>query len=241
MIFGTADQAFKAALTLHQLHTRITGEVPQTVAGYAKGSRYEALQVPALRWVYATLIESAVIAYECVLPPLRDDERARYYAESKTLAGLFGLPAEALPPDWRAFKAYVAEMFASEALGVSDRARVMGQRIMTGAGSWIRVPRWYKALTAEWLPPRFRYGFGLAFGNAEERSSERTHRILPRVYAKLPAAVRYVGPYQEALARLRGRQPGVFARRVNVFWIGQLRMPFGELMCEKQSRVAIPR
>ncbi len=68
MIFGSADQAFRASRSLYGLHTKITGEVQEAVAGYEKGSRYEALQIPALLWVYATLIESAVIAYECVLP-----------------------------------------------------------------------------------------------------------------------------------------------------------------------------
>src|SRR5215831_423591 len=226
MIFGTAEQAFRAARSLFGLHMRITGEVPAAVTGYAKGSRYEALQIPALRWVYATLIESAVIAYECVLPRLSDEERAAYYAESKVMAGLFGLSAESLPEDWSAFKAYVAEMVASQALGVGDRARIMGQQIMTGAGSWIRIPRWYRALTAEWLPPRFQHEFGMEYGIPEEASALRVHRVLPRVYAKLPAGLRYVGPYQEARARLAGQPPGFVALRSNAFWIGNERMPF---------------
>ena len=228
MIFGTAEQAFRAAQSLYTLHTRITGQLPEAVAGYAKGSRYEALQIPALRWVYATLIESAVMAYECVLPALSEEELAGYYSESKVLAGLFGLPAEALPADWNGFRAYVADMFASEALGVSDHARAMGRRIMTGAGSWIRIPRWYWALTAEWLPPRFRHEFGMECGNAEEASAQRAHRILPRVYAKLPTALRYVGPYQEARARQAGHAAGFVVRHSNAFWIGEARMPFEE-------------
>jgi uncharacterized protein (DUF2236 family) len=99
---------------------------------------------------------------------------------------------------------------------------------MTGAGSWIAVPRWYQALTTEWLPPRFREEFEMAFGAAEQRSAQKAHAWLPRLYAKLPASVRYVGPYQEAQARLRNRTPGFIARRSNMFWIGQARMPFGE-------------
>jgi uncharacterized protein (DUF2236 family) len=228
MIFGTAKHAFRAAYSLHQMHTQITGDVPAAVAGYAKGSRYEALQIPALVWVFATLMESAVIAYECVMPPLSAEERAAYYADSKILAGLFGIPADSLPADWTRFEAYVAEMSASQALGVSDRARHMGQRILNGAGSWIRVPRWYQALTAERMPERFREEFGLAFGRAEQESAQRAHAWLPRVYAKLPDALRYVGPYQEAQARLRNRTPGFIARSSNMFWIGQTQMPFAE-------------
>jgi uncharacterized protein (DUF2236 family) len=226
MIFGTSEQAFAAARALYQLHTKITGEVPESVAGYAKGSRYEALQVPALRWVYATLIESAVFAYEAVFPRLSDEERARYYAESKVLARLFGLPSAALPEDWDRFKAYVAEMSASQALGVSGRARYMGQRIMAGSGSWIHIPRWYQALTAEWLPQRFRDEFAFSYGRDEQASAERARRWLPRMYRMLPDAVRFVGPYQEAQERLRGRAAGFVARRSNTFWIGQAKMPF---------------
>src|SRR3569833_4167286 len=100
MIFGTAEQACASARSLYQMHTKITGEIPEAVAGYEERTRYEALQVPALKWVYATLIESAMLAYECVLPALSDQARARYYAESKVLAGLFGLPASAMPENW---------------------------------------------------------------------------------------------------------------------------------------------
>ena len=225
MIFGTADQAFSSARSLYRIHTRITGEVPQTVAGYEKGSRYEALHIPALQWVYATLIESAVIAYECVLPPLSSDELASYYAESKILAGLFGLPPTALPETWTGFKAYVADMFATDALGVSDRSRYMAQTIMTGAGSWIHIPRWYQSLTAEWLPPRFRNEFQLPFDPREQASVARAHKWLPRTYRQLPYPLRFVGPYQEAQDRLRGHAAGFLARRCNVFWIGQSVMP----------------
>ncbi|MGA9586794.1 MAG: oxygenase MpaB family protein [Terracidiphilus sp.] len=226
MIFGAAPQAMRTARSLYQMHTRIAGDLPGDVAGYAKGSRYEALQIPALLWVYATLIESAVIAYESVLPPLTPAEREAYYAESKILATLFGLPPDALPTNWSSFKEYVAEMFASQALGVSDRSRFMAQHIMTGAGSWIYIPRWYRSLTTEWLPPRFREEFALAFGPAEEMRSQRAHLFLPRVYAKLPPSVRYVGPYQEARARILNRKPGFQVRLSNQFWIGQPNMPF---------------
>ncbi len=228
MIFGTSGQACRAARSLYQMHTMITGDLPTTVAGYEKGSRYQALQVPALLWVYATLIESAVIAYESVLPPLTDQERAAYYAESKILAGLFGLPRDALPADWPAFDAYIAAMCASQALGVSDRSRFMAQRIMTGSGSWVHVPRWYQALTTGWLPPRFRDEFALSFGPAEQSSAKKARAWLPRIYAKLPSTLRYVGPYREAQARLANHKAGFLSRRSNQFWIGQPLMPFGE-------------
>jgi uncharacterized protein (DUF2236 family) len=226
MIFGSLGQATRAAHHLYGLHTRVQGELAQDVAGYRRGSRYEANEIAALRWVYATLLESAVLAYECVLPPLKPEELAGYYAESKTLAALFGLPAAALPADWKSFLIYCREMEQSGALGVTKTARTMGQRLMAGAGSRVRPPRWYRTLTAGWLPSPFREEFGLNFGAAERLSMERAIHRLPAIYQRLPGAVRFIGPSHEARARLAGKSPGIVARTSNRFWIGQYHMPF---------------
>ncbi len=228
MIFGSSAQAFAASRSLYQLHTRIRGELPSAVAGYAQDSHYEANHIPALRWVYATLVESAVLAYEWVLPPLTDAEREDYYTESRVLAALFGIPAEALPRNWAAFKTYVEEMCASSALGVDTLSRSMAHRILSGAGSWIHPPHWYRSLTTAWLPERLREEFELEFVGAEEQAVAGAHCWLPRVYRALPSALRFTGPYHEARARLAGRGPGMLARASNRFWIGETRMPFGE-------------
>jgi uncharacterized protein (DUF2236 family) len=228
MIFGSSAQAFAASRSLYQLHTRIRGELPSAVAGYAQGSHYEANSLPALRWVYATLVESAVLAYEYVQPPLTESEREGYYAESKVLAGLFGIPPEALPANWVSFKTYVDEMCASSALGVDTLSRSMAHSILSGAGSWIYPPQWYRALTTAWMPARFREEFGLAFGAAEEQAVDEVRRWLPRVYRSLPSSMRFTGPYHEARARLAGCGPGMLAQASNRFWIGEARMPFGE-------------
>lgn len=227
-IFGSKDQAFAAARSLHELHTHIRGELPSPIAGYIEGSRYEANYVPALRWVYATLIESAILAYEVVQPPLTQAEREAYFAESKKSASLFGIPAAELPLDWASFLAYINGMCASNALGVDSSSRAMAQSLLRGAGSWIRPPLWYRALTTEWMPPRFRDEFALPFANAEQESAQRARRWLPRVYRKLPSDLRFVGPYQEACARLAHKKAGPLIRRSNQFWIGEPRMPFAE-------------
>ncbi len=228
MIFGSAPQAFRAAQSLYQRHTAITGELPSNIAAYPKGSRYQALHIPALLWVYATLIDSAVVAYQSVLPPLEDSELATYYAESKLLAGLFGLAPESLPADWPSFQAYIREMSASQSLGVDDLSRAMAHRIMTGGGSWIPIPRWYQDLTAHWLPLRFRQEFALPFTPSEQSRAITAQRKLPRIYAMFPESSRHVGPYREAQARLAHRNPGILTRRSNQFWIGQPRMPFAD-------------
>lgn len=227
MIYGSLDQAREAARSLHTLHTRIQGGLPRSVAGWPAGAHYEANEVASLRWVWSTLIETAVLAWQTVLP-LSAEERERYYQEMKTFAALFGIPESALPPTWSAFEDYNREMAASSQLGVDAAARAMGQAILSGAGSWIKPPRWYRAITTEWLPPRFRQEFDLPFAAAEQRSAARARRWLPRVYPALPPSIRFVGPYREAQARLAGRHPGWLTRRSNRFWIGQPLLPFGD-------------
>jgi uncharacterized protein (DUF2236 family) len=227
MVFGSTSQALSAARSLHQLHTRIRGEIDAPFSAYSRGARYEANHIPALRWVFATLVESAVLAYEWVLP-LSEQECATYYDESKILASLFGIPADELPSDWAAFKAYVREMCGSDVLAVGPTAVAMGRDLLAGAHSWVRPPSWYRALTAEWMPSRLREEFRLDFGAEEKLAAERARKWICPVYRALPAAVRFTGAYHEARARLTARKPGVLTRSSNQFWIGQPQLPFAD-------------
>ena len=236
MVFGSLPQALAAARHLYTLHTRIEGRMPEDVARFRQGSHYEANEVGALSWVFATLVESAMMAHDAVLPPLNSVERERYYAEACTLAGLFGIPHQALPRDWGAFVTYMLEMHASDALGVSEGARQMAHSLLDGAGSWIHPPLWYRALTAAWMPPRFREEFGLAYGMREQRAAARALRMLPRLYPRIPGVLRFTGPWQEARARLMRRRAGLLARWSNRFWIGQPRMPFGNAAMRPAQR-----
>ena len=214
MLFGTRGQAANASKQLYRLHAGIRGDLPS-------GEHYEANETAALRWVYATLVESAIMAYEFVLPPLTLSERGQYYAESKRMAALFGISAESLPKDWTGFLQYTANMFDSSQLCVDAGALALSRSVMSGAGTWIRPPRWYGALTAYWMPPPLRAAFGLSFGAREEEAVRWAGRWLPRVYPSIPGALRYVGPFHEANARLHGRGPGILTRKSNSFWMGQ--------------------
>jgi uncharacterized protein (DUF2236 family) len=223
LVFGTLDQAFAAARRLHQLHDAIQGVLPSAAGPFAAGSRYHANDIGALRWVHATLVETALTLYETAFPPLTPTERERYWAESRRYAGLFGIPARALPPDWQAFVAYNETMWHSATLTVSPEARAIARELLAGSsGGWLRPPAWYRALTAHILPPRLRNDFGLPYGDAERCAAERSVSWIRRLYPRLPKRLRLVGPYLEARARLAGRQnPDPATRLLNRFWIGR--------------------
>ncbi len=224
MIFGSLPQALLAARRLHTLHTAIQGSLPASAGAWPRAARYEANDLDALRWVFATLVDSAVLAYSALLPP-DDALRDRYYQEMHRFAALFGIPSAELPAGWPAFTDYIGAMFDSDRLAVTPAARSMGQAILSGAGSALHSPRWFRALTAQWLPPRLRDEFGLALTPRDLRAAARALRWIPRLYATLPAALRCVGPFHEACARLAGHSPGPLTRRNTRFWIGEATLP----------------
>src|SRR5260370_32905180 len=173
MMFGTTTQAIAAARKLHRRHAGICGALSASSGAYSAGSAYRPNDLAALRCVWATLIETAPLAYELIAPMLSIEDRERYYAEARLFASLFGIPQDALPQSWADFAGYVDQMLASDLLAVSDAARHIAGELFAGAGTCWRMPLWYRALTAGLLPPRLRQDFGLAYGPAEARSAEQ--------------------------------------------------------------------
>ncbi len=229
MLFGTRAQAVAASEQVYRLHTGIRGELSSAVGARPRGEHYEANEVNALCWVFATLVESAILAYEFVLPPLTPPTASSITPRANAPPRSSAYLQHALPADWRAFTRYAADMMESPLLGVDDNARRLGRSVMSGVGTWIRPPRWYRALTASWMPPRLREAFELPFGAEEEKAVRRAARRLPVLYPRIPRAIRFVGPYHEAEARLRGRTPGPLTRRSNLFWMGQPRLLYPQL------------
>ena len=224
LVFGSLDQALAASCRLHRRHAEIFGSMPASVGAYPEGSRYLANEASALMWVHATLVDTALAVHDLVLPPLGREARERYYADCRRLGLLFGMPSESQPADWAAFAAYMEASIGSEMLAVGPAAREIGARVLAGAGR-LPVPGWYRAVTAALMPEPLRAAFELPFGETERRRATRALNIIRRAYPVLPARVRYVGPYQEAVGRLSGRsRPDLLTRSLNRLWIGRSAM-----------------
>jgi uncharacterized protein (DUF2236 family) len=222
MEFGTLDQALAAARRLYRRHATVRGTMRETVGPFAAGSPYRANDADALRWVHATLVDTGLRVYERVQGRLPQPERDRYWAESRRLAALFGLPPEDLPADWDGFAAYVTAMHRSPVLTVSADARAIIEGLFRRGRRWARMPGWYAAITASLLPDRLREGFGLPHGPRQRAAADRVFAAARAAVPFLPDRLRYVGPYQEARARLRGAErPDVGVRLANRFWIGR--------------------
>ena len=224
MVFGTTEQALAAARRLHDRHARIGGSLPEGAGPFAAGSRYRANDIAALCWVHATLIDTALVAHELIHPRLSAEDRERYWGEARLFAALFGIPQDALPPSWVDFVCYNEQMWRSGVLTVSDEARKIAGAVLSGPGTRLLMPSWYRAVTASLLPTRLQDDFGLLYDESERRKADRALAVLRHVYPRTPNRLSHVGPYQEARARLAGRRPGMATELLNRFWIGQKSM-----------------
>lgn len=235
MVFGTPEQALAVARRLYRRHAMVVGALTAAAGPFATGSPYHANEASALCWVHATLVETALLAHDLVLPALSDDTREQYWSEARLYAALFGIPPDSLAPDWKSFLAYREAMTECDVLTVSPAARDISRQILSGAATRIRPPMWYRALTAQMLPARLRVAYELPLGEAEHRSASRALTWMRRTYPLLPDRLRTVGPYQEAKARMNGsnRLP-LTTRWLNQLWIGQPSM--GRSGCEHPAQ-----
>src|SRR5207253_9980384 len=100
IVFGDRDTATAAARAVNQTHSRV------------RGTGYRALDPDLLRWVHATLVDSALVTYETFVKPLSEREREAFFQESKVLGELLGIPRERFPATLADFTAYLERMMS---------------------------------------------------------------------------------------------------------------------------------
>lgn len=207
MVFGTLGAASSSARGVRRIHERVLGELDERVGAFPKGHRYAANDAGALLWVHATLVHTAIRVYELVVTPLSNLEKATYWLESKRFARMFGVPDAVLPPTWPAFLRYWERTLDSRTIAVGTHARAIGSFLMTPPNP-MTTPfvLWYRRMTAGLLPPRLQVAFELPFSPRDQLLFRASLATLRAVYPRLPRRLRDVPAYNEAMARLAGRE-----------------------------------
>lgn len=181
IIFGTADEARRAARRVHVVHRRVTGP------GYA------ANDPELLLWVHSTLVDTALRIHGRFLGPLSPAEADAYYRESSAVAELLGVPLEVQPPDLAAFRAYVRHQVAT--LEVSDDARRLARTVLhprVPLGSLVGHPLslLVQNLTAGLLPAPLRAAYGLSWDPVRQAAFSSASLAVRQVLPRLPPALR---------------------------------------------------
>lgn len=223
MIYGSTDQVMRVANNVHHIHARIQGALPEASGAFGQGSHYEANEVGAMLWVHGTLWDTQVRMYELVFPALSRAEKEAYYQETKLFAYLFGIPEDALPPDWGSFLEYMDRMYDSDQIVARRVGREMGDMIFDFNGPLKPALKWLRVMTAYMMPERLRGEFGLPPDTPENRRTyERGLKAVKTLYPRLPDRVRYVPSYIEAQRRIAGREHAdLVTQGLNLAWLGQ--------------------
>jgi uncharacterized protein (DUF2236 family) len=203
LTFGTRAEASAAADRINEIHSRIHGVDPVT------GLAYDALDPGLLLYVHACLVDSALLYERLTVGRLDDAGRQRFHDEQKRAAEMLLVPRSIIPETVGELRAHLRDVVAHGDLLVTDAARAV-------AGLFADPPR-----EAEWrpvlgvvsrlafgtLPPSLRTGYGFELTPTRRAAMRATFAGLRALRPVLPPRYRYIAPYQDWLARRRGRAP----------------------------------
>ncbi len=208
MTFGSRDEAFTSARAIHRVHGRITGSIQETVGRFASGHRYRANEVGALRWVYSTLISTAMAVHTETGLKLSRVELAEFYSASKRFALLFGLRDSMLPTTLGEFEVFVRDTAASDTIVVSKPAREIASFLLTSpTPSLAPMFTIYRAVTAKFLGAELSHAYGLPYVRKEAVMAKLALSAAGPLRRLSPAGLRCMPDALRAEARLGLRAP----------------------------------
>lgn len=166
--FRDRPAALEAARRVERAHARVRGRLAQPAGRFPAGTAYSGQDPELMLWVWATLVDTALVVTDRFVGPLAPEARESYYADQRVVARVLGIPAALLPADTAAFGAYFDGMLAGDALAVTSTAREIASAVLDPP---VRLPAAGVArlVTAGLLPARLREAFGLRWDAARER------------------------------------------------------------------------
>lgn len=192
VVFAQRAQARSALEKLDNVHAKVRGAVPSGEPSFA-GMPYDAMDQELLLWVHATLIDSAMIAYDLFVAPMTAPVRNAYYDDSKKLAVLFGVEKERVPPSLAEFEMYMNRMIAGDTIVVGPTARRLAHDVLY-ARPWIFkiAGPLFRLVTAGLLPETLRDGYGLGWSAERGKTLATFAKTVRTVLPFVPALVRVV-------------------------------------------------
>ena len=189
LLWGDTKVARDAANQVYRFHDHVNGELPEPGAAWPHGAVYTAHDATLLLWVWATLVDTSIAAYERWVAPLSDADADAYYEDMRTFATFFGISADVVPPDRAAFDRYYEAVLDGDELMPTPTSRAVARDVL-----WFRhrnVPafavRRLRVLSIGTLDPRIRERFGLELSPRDQRLFDRLDKALRRYYKHRPA------------------------------------------------------
>jgi uncharacterized protein (DUF2236 family) len=192
IVFDATERAGAALERVQNVHRRVQGVV-SAAEPLPAGTPYDALDAELLLWVHATLIDSAMLAYDLFVKPLAPEERSRYYEDTKRLASLFEIPETLVPASLPDFDTYLDRMLSGIEIAVGPTARALAKEILYPS-PWILKPAapLFRLVTAGLLPKRLRADYGLTWNERQEKRFRIFTKTIRCLLPWVPAPLRIV-------------------------------------------------
>lgn len=186
--FGTDAEREHALHGIRTIHTRVHGQLRETVGPFPAGSAYSAEDPALVLWVHLTLLESIPQAYELFVGPVSEQERDSYCAESAWVATSLGARPADVPVTWAHASDQLSRIYASGVLTVGRQAHELSVAVLAPRFSRMVPPlaSWNRLVSVGLLPAEIRRQYGVAWTNFDQRRFERIVARLRRVRQALP-------------------------------------------------------
>src|SRR5262245_27805000 len=167
LAFRERGVALETARRVERAHLHVRGRLAEAVGRFAAGTPYDGRDPGLMRWVWATLVDTALEVTSRFVAPLAPEALEAYYAEQRTLARVLGIPDPPGPAAPARSRAFSGGMLASDGLAVGDAARAIAAAVLAPP---LRLPITGVArlVTAGLLPPHLREAFGLTWDARQE-------------------------------------------------------------------------
>ncbi|HEY2769564.1 MAG TPA: oxygenase MpaB family protein, partial [Solirubrobacteraceae bacterium] len=215
--FGTRAEADHVLAYVGKLHDRVVGELPEDAGPTPKGTPYSAMDPELMLWTVAVIADSAQRFYELLVKRLDASEREALWQDYIRFAELFGMPREAAPPSYEAFRAYWRAKLASSELFLTEEARYIGY----ATAFEIPMPRSqqlgkrvHDAIMLGSLPERVRELYGLPYTprqrlafTAAVQTVRASRRVTPKSIARGRNTRSFDGVAREERLRIERGHP----------------------------------
>jgi uncharacterized protein (DUF2236 family) len=193
VVFGTREDAQRAARRVRAVHARVSGLLPEDVGPFAAGTPYSARDSGLALWVHASMVENALSMYPRLVGPLAREDEECFWQDMKVVAQLFGLPRRELPSTVGDFWEYWHEMLEGDVLAVGSDARAIAATVLDPPVPLPLRPAAlaYRSLTVATLAPELRERYGLPRSHRDRAVLAGTSHALRRALLPVvPARVR---------------------------------------------------
>ncbi|WP_024802346.1 oxygenase MpaB family protein [Nocardia sp. BMG51109] len=204
VFLGSRDEADRALAFTRKKHVRVRGELPEDAgAHYPAGSGYSAMDPHLMFMTMAFTFDSAEVMHDLLVRRLATAEREDLYQDYVRWGELFGMPRDAAPADYPAFRRYFDGYLASGDLHLTDEAQLVGSYL---AGKQVPYPMpmpLHQVTSSVFLliqgslPARIREMYGIRWGTREELTFRAVARGVRTAHIKPPLTP---GPLRNTLA-----------------------------------------